>query len=512
MTVVDSPNETNPTKGSRAATTASIATSNIRADAGITARNGYANETLPPSQRTTAMIVPTVWGLGLTQLHDRVWASRGFQVIRPGARKPLHKGPELFLLLGHGVLVDFPIGKLLRSLAWLRPQAARIRLVEKGTDPYAERVIADADGQFQSFERVYTRSGINACQVWITPSRTIAKQWHRSRNARQASISLAKGIPSERTHIAKLVGNIFDASTEDGLDLYRRHILSKWDDPATVIEGVYPPSPGVWIHETCDIHPEARIVGPVWLGAGHRLGAGQTIVGPAIVPDEPLISPEPGPIDWHVVTHSGWRLLPTFTKRPVRNVTKRLFDIAVSLAVLAATLPFYPIIALLIYREDGGSPFFIHKRQRFGGRTFGCIKFRTMRLDAEEIKQRLMQQNQADGPQFFMKDDPRLLKHGGWMRKYKIDEFPQFINVLLGQMSIVGPRPSPDKENQYCPAWREARLSVRPGITGLWQVSSERKPQTDFQEWIRYDLEYVQRSSWRLDIAIIVATVKRILF
>ena len=97
------------------------------------------------------------------------------------------------------------------------------------------------------------------------------------------------------------------------------------------------------------------------------------------------------------------------------------------------------------------------------------------------------------------------------MRKYKIDEFPQFINVLLGHMSIVGPRPSPDKENQYCPAWREARLSVRPGITGLWQVASERKPQTDFQEWIRYDLEYVQTNSWRLDLAIIFATIKKIL-
>ncbi len=466
----------------------------------------------PAPPIASAMVVPTVWGLGLTQLHDRVWASRGFQVIRPGARRPLHKGPELFLMLGHDVLVDFPFGGILRSLAWLRPQAARIRLIERTDAPYAERVLADSEGRFLAFERAYTPQGINACQVWITPSRSIAMSWHAARSARQASRILSDGVPADRTHVAKVKGNIFDARSDRGLDLYRRHILKAWNDPATAIEGVYQPSPGVWIHETCEIHPEARIVGPVWLGAGHSLAKGQTIVGPAIVPDEPLINPEPGPIDWLAVTHSSWRLLPTFRRRPIRNITKRMFDIAVSLSVLLATLPFYPIIFFLIMSEDGGSPFFIHRRQRFGGRTFGCIKFRTMKLNAEEIKKKLIEENQADGPQFFMQNDPRLLKHGGWMRRYKVDEFPQFINVLLGHMSLVGPRPSPDKENQYCPAWREARLSVRPGITGLWQVSSERKPQTDFQEWIRYDLEYVQRNSWRLDIAIIIATIRKILF
>ena len=110
-----------------------------------------------------------------------------------------------------------------------------------------------------------------------------------------------------------------------------------------------------------------------------------------------------------------------------------------------------------------------------------------------------------------MDNDPRLLRIGKFIRKYKIDELPQFFNVLVGHMSIVGPRPSPDNENQYCPAWREARLSVRPGITGLWQVKSQRKPLTDFQEWIRYDLEYVQNNSWRLDIWIMVETVKKII-
>ena len=120
------------------------------------------------------------------------------------------------------------------------------------------------------------------------------------------------------------------------------------------------------------------------------------------------------------------------------------------------------------------------------------------------------EQNRADGPQFYIPDDPRLLRCGGWLRRFQIDELPQFVNVLLGHMSVVGPRPSPDKENQYCPAWREARLSVRPGVTGLWQVRRTREPETDFQEWIRYDLEYVRRQRWSLDLWIILQTVLKL--
>ena len=93
-----------------------------------------------------------------------------------------------------------------------------------------------------------------------------------------------------------------------------------------------------------------------------------------------------------------------------------------------------------------------------------------MRKDAEKIKQRLVEENGIDGPQFFMQQDPRLTRIGAVLRKRQLDELPQFVNVLLGHMSIVGPRPSPYAENQFCPPWREARLSVRPGITGLWQI------------------------------------------
>jgi lipopolysaccharide/colanic/teichoic acid biosynthesis glycosyltransferase len=161
--------------------------------------------------------------------------------------------------------------------------------------------------------------------------------------------------------------------------------------------------------------------------------------------------------------------------------------------------------------EDGRPWFFGHQRQTLKGREFNCLKFRTMRRDAEQLKKELATGNASDGPHFHMTKDPRLLRVGRWLRRFHLDELPQLINVLRGEMNLVGPRPSPDRENQYCPRWREARLSVRPGITGLWQVCRTRRPGLDFQEWIRFDLEYLRRRSWRLDLWILMMTVGSVL-
>jgi lipopolysaccharide/colanic/teichoic acid biosynthesis glycosyltransferase len=196
---------------------------------------------------------------------------------------------------------------------------------------------------------------------------------------------------------------------------------------------------------------------------------------------------------------------------PLDLAFKRAIDIAFAFLAILCTLPLYPLIMLAIWFEDGAPFFFSHKRETLGGREFPCVKFRSMRKDAEKMKAVLKKLNRADGPQFFIENDPRLLRVGRFLRKYNLDELPQFWNVLVGDMSIVGPRPSPHKENQYCPPWREARLSVRPGITGLWQVKRTRRAGSDFQEWIKYDLEYVEKRNWWLDLKIIWQTVMNIL-
>jgi lipopolysaccharide/colanic/teichoic acid biosynthesis glycosyltransferase len=126
---------------------------------------------------------------------------------------------------------------------------------------------------------------------------------------------------------------------------------------------------------------------------------------------------------------------------------------------------------------------------------------------ADAQQRKLYSQNAVDGPQFKLPSDPRVTRIGHWLRKANIDELPQLFNVLLGQMSLVGPRPSPFRENQICVPWRNARLSVRPGITGLWQICRDRHSSADFHQWIYYDMLYVRHLSLWLDLKILVATV-----
>ncbi|MCK4294786.1 MAG: sugar transferase [Planctomycetes bacterium] len=188
---------------------------------------------------------------------------------------------------------------------------------------------------------------------------------------------------------------------------------------------------------------------------------------------------------------------------------KRMVDFLAAVIVLALFAPITPFIALAIKLNSPGPVFYKDKRQGLHGRAFNCWKFRTMHTGSESIQEKLRVVSQVDGPQFKIKDDPRISTVGRFLRDTYIDEIPQFLNVLLGQMSVVGPRPSPESENTLCPSWRDARLSVRPGITGLWQVYRTRKPEQDFQEWIYYDTEYVRRLSLRTDLRICWRTIKK---
>jgi len=188
-------------------------------------------------------------------------------------------------------------------------------------------------------------------------------------------------------------------------------------------------------------------------------------------------------------------------------VLKRLMDVCISGAGLLLLSPFLLVVAILLKCTSRGPILFSHRRQGLQGKEFRCLKFRSMMCGAEAMKEQLRELNEVDGPQFKISADPRLTKLGRWLRRYNIDEVPQLLNVLFGHMSLVGPRPSPDDENQLCPAWRRARLSVKPGITGLWQVLRLRDdPDTDFQEWIYYDVEYARHRSLWLDWHILLNT------
>jgi lipopolysaccharide/colanic/teichoic acid biosynthesis glycosyltransferase len=208
----------------------------------------------------------------------------------------------------------------------------------------------------------------------------------------------------------------------------------------------------------------------------------------------------------HNTSRGNFREWPKFS---YARLVKRVLDIVASVIVLVLFAPVLPIIMLVIKLTSPGPVFFKDTRQGLYGRVFKCLKFRTMKVGADRMQDRLRVLNQADGPQFVITDDPRISAVGRFLRETYIDEVPQFVNVLLGQMSVVGPRPSPESENILCPFWRDARLSVRPGITGLWQVCRTRQPMRDFQEWIHYDIKYVRDLSLKLDLWICWQTAKK---
>jgi lipopolysaccharide/colanic/teichoic acid biosynthesis glycosyltransferase len=189
---------------------------------------------------------------------------------------------------------------------------------------------------------------------------------------------------------------------------------------------------------------------------------------------------------------------------------KRIVDCFAAIIVLILFAPILPFIALAIKLTSPGPVFFKDRRQGLHGKEFYCLKFRTMTVGADKIQDQLRIVSRVDGPQFKMADDPRISVVGRFLRETYIDEIPQFLNVLLGRMSVVGPRPSPESENTLCPSWRDARLSVRPGITGLWQVCRTRQPMKDFQEWIYYDTRYVRNLSLWMDLWICWQTVKEL--
>jgi lipopolysaccharide/colanic/teichoic acid biosynthesis glycosyltransferase len=454
---------------------------------------------------------PRLWGADVRALHDRWWATLGVQVVRcAGAGSPPSpRGPRVFLMLGAHDLVRFDVEPLLKRMVWLKPRAVRVRLVDRDDSSYQERLQVERDGSLTAVRRVYHASTRATARAAITDDIALARVWRSAADPYLAWAAVSDEIGPDGSAPALTRALILDARNPDHRARFTEVMLARWKHPGAAFDGVYEFQPGVWLHETVEPAEGVRFVGSVWMGAGRSLASGEVVVGPGFAPDAASPGVALQEVDWPEVRSAMIaRSSRPFTAR--KRGMKRAFDIVFSLAVLAATAPIYPIVILAILIEDGWPPFFAHRRQTVRGREFPCIKFRTMRKNAESLKVELATKNQADGPQFFIEDDPRVHRVGRFLRKFQIDELPQFINVLLGHMSVVGPRPSPDKENQFCPAWREARLSVRPGVTGLWQVRRTRAPETDFQEWIRYDLEYVQRQSFRFDLWIIWTTIRQI--
>jgi exopolysaccharide biosynthesis polyprenyl glycosylphosphotransferase len=197
---------------------------------------------------------------------------------------------------------------------------------------------------------------------------------------------------------------------------------------------------------------------------------------------------------------------PEFTG--TKQVIKDAFDKLVGLSALALTAPVFLFVTLIIRLDDGGPAFFRQTRVGRDGRDFTVYKFRTMVMDAEKLKAELAASNDHDGVLFKMRKDPRITKVGSWLRRWSLDELPQLLNVVRGDMSLVGPRPAlPDEAARYGDYVRR-RLVVKPGLTGLWQVNG--RSDLSWEESVRLDLRYVENWSLVLDLQILWKTLSAV--
>jgi exopolysaccharide biosynthesis polyprenyl glycosylphosphotransferase len=202
----------------------------------------------------------------------------------------------------------------------------------------------------------------------------------------------------------------------------------------------------------------------------------------------------------------------TFSTAPeqlVPMLAKRAIDVSVALLLMLLAMPVVAAIAVLIKLTSGGQVLYRQTRCGLNGRRFTLYKFRTMVEGAEDRQEELRHLNEMNGPVFKLERDPRVTRFGRFLRKFSLDELPQLWNVLRGDMSMVGPRPPiPDEVAQY-ERWQRRRLSMKPGLTCLWQVSG--RNQIDFDRWMELDLEYIDSWSPWLDLKILAKTVPAVL-
>lgn len=472
----------------------------------------------------------TIWGLSPRQLHDAFWRAKGVQCVCWGQPQRLQRAAELFLLLDPVQYVLFDLASLSDRLTWRDAAVTRLRLTGPDQQAYSERVIIDDRGLVQRIERRYRPEVEHCGRVLITSMHRIATAWMESKSRRQGWERVRRLLYWSRVDHLSAPGVVLRQNEPGEERQMMTELVERWPYPNQAIAGLIERQPGVWCAATEPAPREVVHVGPLWLGCG----ASKTqscIIGPAWIEDridgafdgafdaaavniKDILEVQPFKVDLparqsdETIAAEDSALAGSLLMQPDRRyeIVKRVMDIAGSLMALLITLPVMALVAAAILIDDGRPLFFGHIRQGRGGRRFRCWKFRTMRRNAHQMARQLQAQNLCDGPQVLIRDDPRITRLGRFLRAANLDELPQFWNVLKGDMSLVGPRPSPDDENQFCPAWRDLRLSVRPGITGLWQIYRTRAPGNDFQEWIKFDTLYVGNASLWLDLRIVFKT------
>ncbi len=405
-----------------------------------------------------------------------------------------------------------------------------------------ELVQADDDGRVRRIQRYFEPvtwpfpSGVLASLVPVACAQMAMPMTLTSLEGLRMQLS-SSGIPNQDVPYH---GDCFDLNDEAGaLALSERRVSAM----STLRElGRVRGQDATLRSPRAKVHPTARLVGPVVVRDGASIDEGALVIGPATIGEgahvhegavvaQCLVLPGAEVLKGITVRHrvisgdsthagalGGQRrhtaahlvAAPEPTSRspiPTYVTVKAFFEPILAITALVVLSPLLVVMALLVKFTSSGPIFYGDSREGKDARAFKCWKFRSMLTNADDMQRALAAQQQMDGPQFKMDHDPRVTKVGHWLRKLNVDELPQLWNVARGEMSFVGPRPSPFRENQICVPWRNGRLSVRPGITGLWQVCRKDRATGDFHQWIHYDLLYVRNVSFRLDVMILAATI-----
>jgi len=512
----------------------------------------------PLGNNNTFIAVPQDWPVVRTKTMPNIIRYRQTLPILSKVKGLLKPRQQLVLSNGR-FLTRVRWRQLAKGLAGLNADLTMVT-VDPALLSYREKVRLSSNGNVAGFSRLYFDSAIPAAVPADWPHHIFVKAAVLERVLLDGALPPAfpdflRRCNSNSMNVLslKIGGTVLDLETEAGLlNFLTANLKSIRYHRRSTDGSTYNNSAQT---DNSKISPEARLIGKVIIGQRVCISENAVVLGPTILCDNVKLRqgamvrasvigpgvtiPENEVIQNRIIVqqvsqddlslHSKTgQLQPKYPELPFvlngvpknnfrtwpifsyARCIKRATDIIASLAVLILFAPILPVIALAIKVSSPGPVFFRDRRQGLHGKEFYCLKFRTMVPGADKIQEKLRVVNQTDGPQFKIDDDPRVSAVGRFLRETYIDEISQFLNVLLGQMSVVGPRPSPQAENLLCPAWRDARLSARPGITGLWQICRTRHQGRDFQEWIHYDTEYIRNLSFRLDLWISWRTVKKL--
>ncbi len=486
------------------------------------------------SGRRAAMALPVGW-------REFVGYSDCFYDDQPGWHAKAALGRNDYVLLTNGRYATDVDWDWLEELV----QAAGRDVISFSVEPafraFEELVRFTPENQVVGFSRLYSDTAEPSTPPEHWPHHIFVRRdiWLARGGAISLDAPFGRFLDNFDSCIhLNVAGNVLDLQKEQDL-LFFLSGLNIWPQKRAKPNGSIAPSARLYgpllLGKDIRIGPDAVVVGPAILCDGVQIGGGsvvrnailgqnvsvrkEQILSDSIVLDDKSLKNSNGGFRKEYIVPSAFFAAGAAPVGPYRHwpgfsyalFGKRLFDIIFSAVVLLLFLPVFPLIILAIKLTSKGPVFYEARRQGRHGKHFDCLKFRTMVASADTIQNRLRAVNQVDGPQFKIENDPRISGVGRFLRDTCIDEIPQFINVLMGDMSVVGPRPSPEEENQACPAWRDARLSVRPGITGLWQISRTRQASMDFQEWVYYDMEYVRRLSLWTDVLICLRTGQKLI-